>query len=85
MSEKPEQDNVHPTDAPKPRRPRQRFMPQRIPGESEGDIERRGATPWDFNPADSPEIEEGGTQWTPDSQGWPGDQPPQEDRLQERP
>ena len=85
MSDKQEQDNVHSTGASQPRRSRQKFMPQRIPGESEADIQRRGVTPWDFNPADSPEIEEGGTEWTPDSEGWPGDQPEQEDSLQERP
>jgi hypothetical protein len=59
-------------------------MPSRIPGESEGDVERRGAVGWDPDPADSPEIEEGGTKWTPDSESWPDDGPPQEDRLRER-
>jgi hypothetical protein len=81
-----EQNKAHPlTGAPQPRRSHRQFMPQRIPGESEGDVERRGAIPWDRDPADSPMIEEGGTEWTPDSQGWPGDQPAQEDTLQERP
>ncbi len=65
--------------------PQMSSSPERIPGESEGDAEERGAKIWKERPPSGPRIEEGGTEWTPDTQGWPGDQPVQQDSLQERP
>ena len=65
--------------------PSQEKMPERIPGESEGDAEKRGAASSDEQPQIGPRIEEGGTAWTPDNQGWPGDQPAQQNPLQDRP
>jgi hypothetical protein len=45
--------------------------PERIFGESEGDAERRGEPNWNDSGPAGPEIEEGGTAWTPDSQARP--------------